>query len=62
MIIQYITEHLLSNLLPIYLWMWLIYSYSIIEKQTIRDIFISHLCGLLWPISLPGRIIKKLLQ
>ena len=45
-----------------YIWGWLIYSDSLVERITVRDVFASHVAGLFWPISLPSKILRKILK
>ena len=49
-------------LICIYIYGWLVTGHAYIEKASLRDIFISYLVALLWPIGVPGLILRKLIK
>lgn len=48
--------------LEIYIYVWLVYSVTLVKKAEISDITASFIAGLFWPISIPALILRAVLR
>lgn len=46
----------------IYVYGWLTYSHALIKEFTVCDVLLSHIVGLLWPITFPARVIREIIK
>lgn len=48
--------------LYIYIWVSLVSTIALIGDGTPRDMFISVLAGIMWPIIIPSMILRKIIN
>ncbi len=46
--------------LIIYIWMAVVYGLSLVEYTSFNDIVASLFVGMLWPVTLPAAILRRL--
>ncbi len=46
--------------LIIYIWMAVVYGFSLVEHTSFNDIVASLFVGMLWPVTLPAAILRRL--
>lgn len=48
--------------LIIYLWGFFVYGTVLIDELTFKDILISYIVAIIWPITMPVRLLKGILN
>jgi len=46
----------------IYIYGWLVVGGAMVEELTLRDILISYLAALGYPVSLPSQLLKRIMR